>query len=351
MDYFHIETQMMRTMLQFTVFPNLRLESNQYANPYIQDFIRALDESGEATVVNPPHKNPLLSLLPVKRWGDIVVFNWFESIPDFKYGFLQAWIAFFFLIILKLCGRKVVWIYHNRKPHADGQAFMKQLLARHIARLSNLIVTHAQEGVDLIKERYPFAAGKVYFLHHPTKDRTGLRHFGIASEYDVLIWGHIARYKGVFDFIRLLREKQVTDLRVCVAGGCTDDTFNELKQLAPPQVTLIHRSLSFEELASYIDKSDFVLAPYFPETVLSSGMLMDSLSYGAKIIGPAIGSFNDYANLPELKVYTFSSFQDILQIVRLHRNEQPDINAYRTFLKNNDWHHFIQSFLTLIKKH
>ena len=338
-------------MLQFTIFPNLRLKANQRNNPYIQDFIRALNESGEATVVNPPHKNPLLSLLPIKRWGNIVVFNWFESIPDFKYGFLQAWIAFFSLIILKISGRRIVWIYHNRRPHAEGQAFMKRLLARHIAHLSDLIVTHAKEGVNLIKSHYPFAADKVHFLHHPTKDRTNLRHFGIPSEYDLLIWGHIARYKGVFDFIQRLRDQQVTDLRVCVAGGCTNNIFNELKQLAPPQVTLIHQSLSFEELASYIDKSNFVLAPYFPESVLSSGMLMDSLSYGAKIIGPAIGSFNDYAKLPELKVYTFNSFQDILRIARLYKNEQPDINAYRKFLRNNDWPHFIQSFLTLIKEH
>ena len=38
---------------------------------------------------------------------------------------------------------------------------------------------------------------------------------------------------------------------------------------------------------------------------------MDSLSFGAKVIGPAVGSFRDYAAEPLLNVYTFHTFDDI----------------------------------------
>ena len=79
-------------MQTFTVFPNLKEKSN----PYIQDFIDALNRQEGFQVVNPAHKNPLLSILPPKHWGDTFIFNWFESIPDFKYGLLQSLIAIFF---------------------------------------------------------------------------------------------------------------------------------------------------------------------------------------------------------------------------------------------------------------
>ena len=64
-------------MKKFVIFPNLIVKPEQKSNPYIQDFIRALNEEKDACVVNPSHKNPLLSILFPKNWGDIFVFNWF----------------------------------------------------------------------------------------------------------------------------------------------------------------------------------------------------------------------------------------------------------------------------------
>lgn len=337
-------------MLRFTIFPNLHIRPDQRANPYIQDFIQALNHNGNATVVNPSHKNPLLSLLPPKHWGDIFVFNWFESIPDFKYGILQSIIAFFYLLLIRICGKKIIWIYHNKRPHAQGKEVLKRLLANLIAHQSYLIITHAQEGVELIKRQYPFARHKVHFLNHPTKDRTILRHWNTPKQYDLLIWGQIARYKGVFEFVQFLKKHSISSLRVCIAGGCTDSLFQELQQLSPESVTLVHQGLSFEELATYIDQSEFILAPYAPETVLSSGMLMDSLSYGTKVIGPNVGSFHDYAQLSNLNVYTFQSFQDIPMLVKTHRTDQISLIAYQQFLQTNNWDNYVQTLIQLIQK-
>ena len=55
-------------MITFTVFPRLRQNPNEKNNPYIENFIASLNREGESTVINPPHRNPLLSILPPKRW-------------------------------------------------------------------------------------------------------------------------------------------------------------------------------------------------------------------------------------------------------------------------------------------
>ena len=69
-------------MKRFVVFPNLTVSPAQRPNPYIQDYIEALNRLPDVRVINPAHKNPLLSLLPPSRWGDVFIFN--------RYGFLAA---------------------------------------------------------------------------------------------------------------------------------------------------------------------------------------------------------------------------------------------------------------------
>lgn len=63
-------------------------------------------------------------------------------------------------------------------------------------------------------------------------------------------------------------------------------------------ISIEDRSIPFEELKQEIRRSRFVLVPYAAESILSSGILMDSLSFGAKVIGPAVGSFRVYATEP-----------------------------------------------------
>lgn len=334
-------------MYTFTVFPNLIVKGN----PYIQDFIDALNRQEGIKVVNPAHKNPLLSILPPKHWGDAFIFNWFESIPDFKYGLLQSVIAIFFLIIIKLSGQKVIWILHNKQPHVQRYGILKRFMAKLIAKNADLIITHAKDGIELVREKHPYAIDKVHFLHHPTKNRLDyLKHHSPEKTYDVLIWGAIAKYKGVTEFIDYLHKHPEEKMNVCVMGKCAStDLYDELTRTLPPNVTLIHERASFEKLADYISRSHFVLMPYFSRSILSSGILMDSLSFGAKIIGPHTGSFKDYSCEPHVKVHTFKEFSDIYPIVESEREAPISLEKYHQFLEANNWEAFAKSLIHLSK--
>lgn len=337
-------------MKQFVVFPNLTVSPAQRPNPYIQDYIEALNRLPNVRVINPAHKNPLLSLLPPSRWGDVFIFNWFESIPDFKYGPLQAFTATAFLLFQRLRGKKIVWMLHNKKPHAQGRDGMKTFLARLIAKNSSLIITHSEEGVRLVHDDFPYAARKVHYIDHPTKCRLQLATAASTAEkkYDLLIWGTIARYKGIFEFVDYIRTNKIDHLRICIVGGASETVFKDLKAICPDNITPINQRPSFDELADYINQSEFVLCPYAPETILSSGMLMDSLSFGAKVIGPEVGSFKDYASNSLLNVYTFKSFDDIAGIAQRHKHDSVSLTNYRRFLEENDWTHYAQKLAKLL---
>ena len=337
-------------MTRFVIFPHLTVHASQRPNPYIDDYVRAVESLPGARVVNPAHKNPLLSLLFPSREADVYIFNWFESIPDFKYGLLQSAVATVFLLYLCLRKKKIVWMLHNKRPHARGRDWAKHFLARLIANRSSLIVTHSEEGVRLVADEYPQALKKTHFLHHPTKCRIPpAETVPEEKAYDLLIWGTIARYKGVFRFVEYLRAHTDVGLRVCIVGGASEAVYADLERLLPPRVTLVRRRPSFEELGVFIARSAFVLCPYNAESVLSSGMLMDSLSYGAKVIGPDTGSFRDYARLPQLCVYTFRSFDDIPAIVARHSADRANRESYRQFLTANDWPHFAQALYSLLQ--
>lgn len=338
--------------MTFTLFPQIPDSPGRRANPYVADFRAALEGAGHR-VANAPHRNPLLSLLRPSAQGDIVVFNWFESIPEFRHGIVQSGVAVLLLLWLKLRGRRIVWMLHNKAPHAPRHPWLNRLLRGLIARQATLILTHAREGVDLVRARWPRAAARTRFADHPTKDRTSLVPGGVAKEYDLLIWGHVARYKGVFEFVDYLRQHPGTGLRVCIVGTCSPPSlFDELAAACPPGVTAVHDSPSFEALAAYVARARFVLVPYHTESVLSSGILMDSLSYGAKVIGPRAGSFVDYAAEPALRVYTFGTFGDIPRLVARHRDEPDGRADCARFLRQHSWPRFA-AYLTdlLSQKH
>ena len=92
-----------------------------------------------------------------------------------------------------------------------------------------------------------------------------------------------------------------------------------------------------------------MLAPYCPDSVLSSGILMDSLSFGSKIIGPEVGSFKDYAREKRLNVYTFHDYEDIEKTVACYKTTPISLEDYRSFLNENNWEHFGNRIIKLVK--
>ena len=282
----------------------------------------------------------------------MIIFNWFESIPDFKYGLLQAVTEICFVTVLKLANNKIVWVLHNKKPHNDGYTGMKKFLMRFIVRKADLILTHATEGLEIIRQRYPQASGKVHFLHHPTINRLPRQ---LPAEnnilYDLLIWGTISRYKGIHEYLSYLRNHPEQHPNVCIIGRCASASLlKELQDKAPDYVKIIPESPSFEKLSNYIACSRFVLIPYCPDSVLSSGVLMDSLSFGAKVIGPATGSFIDYSHNSLLNVHTFKSLDDIAVILSDYKKEKASLVGYGQFLDENAWQYFGSKIIELVTK-
>ena len=65
--------------MKVTIYPYSINKGDIRVNPYISDFIHALQQNG-ITIANPPHKNPLFSLIPRKADSDAYIFLWWHLI-------------------------------------------------------------------------------------------------------------------------------------------------------------------------------------------------------------------------------------------------------------------------------
>lgn len=334
--------------MKVTVYPQNLNYNDIHINPYIRDFVHALEQNG-IHISNSPHKNPLFSLLPAKTDSDAYIFHWLENVPDYKYGMLQTIAAIWLILKLKLKRKKIIWFLHNKQPHVVKHKYTKKILIKLLLHKADLIVTHATEGIEVIRKQHKTAVQHSIFLHHPTKNRISDNWQPLPPETDILIWGNITPYKGVLEFIRFASQNQLT-LKIKVIGRCSsNELYNEIKKNASPYTTIENKSIPFSELAQEIQRTRFVLIPYAAETILSSGILMDSLAFGARIIGPHTGSFRDYTDNLLIQVNTFHTFEDIPSICA--NQEQPiNIEGYRTFLNKYNWENFGKIFYKELQK-
>lgn len=337
--------------MKITVFPNLKLNPTTRPNPYVRDFIDALTRKEGVEVVNQPSKNPLLSILRPSAQGEVFIFNWLEDVIFQKYGWLQWLAAVVMLINLRIRRKKIVYVFHNKSSHLTLHRKTTRWLRRLLIRYASLIITHAQEGVELISRYYPHAAQKVHYFNHPTKNRLDLCHPKSmdSRSYDLLIWGTISKYKGVPEFLQFIKKNHLEDLKVCIIGRCpSKELYGQLVLQQTENIHILNEGPSFEELARYIDDSRFVLIPYHAESILSSGILMDSLSFGAKVIGPAAGSFVDYTQNDRINVYTFKFFEEIPTLIYKYGNVEASSEKYRSFLDEYSWANFADSLVDIL---
>ncbi|MDR0962900.1 MAG: glycosyltransferase family 1 protein [Mediterranea sp.] len=328
--------------MKVIVYPQIISIDNVCTNPYLADVVRSLEMSG-VHIGNRPDKNPLFSLIFKRIDNDAYIFHWLENVPNYKHGILQTIAAIYFVGRIKCHRKTLVWFLHNKEPHVMRHPFLSKMIVRLLLRKADLIVTHSTDGIELICREYPPAVSRILFTPHPTKNRIRLRPDADTSQTDLLIWGSISPYKGVLEFARFAAMRQLM-LRIKIIGRCTSpELWNELMQYAGPSLTMENRAITFDELADEIGKARFVLIPYDDKSVLDSSALMDSLSFGAKVIGPDTGAFKDYASEPLICVYTFRSFDDIPVIVQ--RETCPaNMDDYRHFLDKYNWKAFGKLF-------
>lgn len=313
-------------------------------NPYIDDFVYNLKKEGCIIINKHRSGNPLFPLLSNLLKTDVFVFHWLENVPLYKHGNFQYIYAVFSIFLLKLFGKKIIWFKHNKKPHGLTNK-IQGIESRHLIYLlkknSTHIFTHSKEGLELLKK----FSDKSTFLMHPTKDR--LQNKEKSFKHDILIWGNISKYKGVYEFLKIHKaNKELNKVSIRIIGRCKDEVLaKKINNVITKNVQFENRHINFNELKSLYGIVKYVLVPYKSETVLSSAVLMDSLSMGFSVIGPNTAVFKELSYDKRINVLTYNELNEIPEKIYLSKTSQD----YKAFLDQYNWSSSIKKIIAKIE--
>ena len=319
-------------------------------NPYIDDLIASLDNDFNFVNKNKPSNKGILDILKYLPKLHFIHFNWIEKIHTNRFGALQYNFMFLLIPIFRLMGIKIIWTMHNKLSHGVKDDPKTMAIFKLMLRKSHLILTHASAGIDYGETLVKGVKNKIVYLPHPIKDRR----LPSPSEkkYDVLIWGTISPYKGIDQFLDLLKEKdQLERFRILIVGKASDSNyFAKLQEFKSAMIDIRDEFIMDKDLAEMISQSNTVLFTYSKDSILSSGVLMDSLGYGANIIGPHVGAFADLAKDEIIK--TFKEPSEAMAIIDEECKNQISTQSENldSFIKDNEWPAFGKKFGSLIKE-
>jgi len=324
------------------VYPNVGRQLMGSNNPYVQHLKEAIGlhelDIDEATT-----DKAFPDFLKKGLRADMVVLNWLENLPLRRMGVLQSLIVLFYLRLLRLRGTRIVWIKHNKGTHSRKWFGLSKMIQRALIRSADHIVTHSMD-IDIPD------TGKLHYLPHPSNigpeaiirpEPAGQAEPAGRTQpvIDLLIWGSLMPYKGVLEFLRhAAGDKQLSQLNIHVAGKSSDEYWQQLQQHAGPNITLVNRFISDDELAQLFRRTRFILFTYNKRSVMSSGVLADSLAACRKIIAPHVGAFADMAQQYSF-VYLYDDFSEIAALCRDHYDDYLlDYDKVRDFVVSNSWY-------------
>jgi len=326
-------------MRKVYIYPiSKRMKTGIY-NPYIDNFIKYGKDYYLFQNVNNPSGSGIFNILKYLSKTDIIFFNWIEKLPELKGGFLQTCFLFVLLLYCKISRIKIVWTLHNRIAHSKEHLFFKKMIFTVMIKNSDLIITHANDGKALVRE-YVKQPKHVFYFPHPVV--ANLPQHAIQKEYDILIWGSLSPYKGIDQFLEFLYKKELQNkYQIRIVGKCFDEKYlTKLNTYTNQCILLEDKFIDNESLSQLMSRARLVLFTYNNDSVLSSGALAESVSYGALVVGPNKAAFKDLADLKY--IYSFENFDLLIDLIDHILSGEKAIPKERfdEFLKEFHWAEF-----------
>lgn len=326
------------------VYPDRSYSLKPDTNPYIKDLVTALETNGTDVIRSKTAWLGVIDIFLYINKLDAVVFNWVEEVANRTMGYIQVIALLFLIPILRLAKVKIIWTVHNKVSHSPRNRSISTFFRKLLSRESDVIIAHTKENIESL------GASNVLYYPHPFKvNYTNEQHEKEEYMYDVLFWGSVLPYKGIKEFLEYVHEYNCHNLRICIQGKCSDvDYFQSLKSLETKYITINNVFTSYEELKNLFRQSRTVVFTYRPESVLSSGALIESLANYKTVIGPDFGNFKDCQQ--EGIIYTYSDFGDLVDLLNnLKNNRIPHIPETKIdkYIKNYSW----DSYAAFLKGH
>lgn len=324
-------------MKKVFIYPTFDARRDKSGNQYILRFREAFENAEGIKVLNRFQRSETLGLL-LNADADVFILHWVDLIPSKPLGTLQTLFFKCGVLLAKRCGRKIVWVLHNKTAH-DKSRGKAEALMDWMSERADAVIVHSGDGVDFFHKRFPASRAACSFIPHPVYSEEMYANGG-TPEYDYVVWGSITPRKNVLEFVRFAAaDPSMKDKRILICGRCASEELDaDIRQSLRPGIDYENRFFSDEELHERIGTGAVILFTYSEKSLLSSGALIYSLNFGKPVIGPDSGAFLD---LPGV----VACFNDFSQIASLSQSGGYDPTKAREYISENTWARFPAKFI------
>jgi len=329
------------------IYPNSS-KKNKVNNPYLINFMDSMGKNIDFLNREDPTTKGIFDITKYIWKVDYIFLNWTENLPEKKGGIFQILFLIVLLSMKKLLKTKIIWTMHNKVSHTNNKLFLKKLIFKMLLINSDVIITHSKEGIKFAKSMVEGSENKIIYRPHPITKTNLKPSFSLMKDYDIIIWGTLNPYKGIHNFLSYLKENIITNpFKILIIGKpISSEYYKTLNSYRSENCEIIGDYLDMDELSNLINRSKIILFTYSENSVLSSGALMDSISFHGCVVGPDIGAFADLAELGIVK--TYKNFSDLLKILETEISTNDNKNSNREieiFIEENTWEKFADNLI------
>jgi len=209
------------------------------------------------------------------------------------------------LLILKLCGIRIVWTVHNIVNHEARFVCLELFFNKLIAQLSDKITVHSQSAKYKVMKAYRITkSSRIVVIPHGnyinsyenivSKSETRNQLEIDIKDLVYLYFGRIKPYKGVPELINAFKELSISQVKLLIVGKpCGGEIVEKILSECSMDgnIKTVFECIPDNEIQIYMNAADVVVLPY--RDILTSGAILLAMSFGKSIIAPAIGCIPD----------------------------------------------------------
>jgi len=242
-----------------------------------------------------------------------VVLNWAENVLD---EYLKRR-----LLLYKICGVKICWVFHNRVPHeSDSNLGIKKM--RWLAHQSNYIFILSKASKQYLPNRRRNDKKCIYLPHihyieaYPQNERDIRNENAIDKDEFVFVFlGLIRPYKNLEILVQAFCELSLENAKLFIAGNVQNGTYIEglrKKCMSSDSIILKPGFISNGEMEAFLRASDVLVLPYSKVSSMNSGVMMMAFSYGRTVIAPDIAMGKDIQKKGFAFIYDYENEKENL---------------------------------------
>lgn len=242
------------------------------------------------------------------------------------------------LLLYKLFGTKVIWVFHNKYPHG---VVAKNKCIRNmnwLARNSSIIILHSKESRKYIPNKVRNSNKAVYIPHILyTQQKEAANLNNVRTKYEIseddfvfTMFGEIRPHKNIEGGITAFEKLHLKNAKLLIAGNPTDGKYaRKIKGMCQENKDIIldFHYISNIMLDNMIDISDVILIPYCDRSYMNSGVMVRAFSKGTTVVVSDICMAKDIKEENFFYMYHNSLTKAMLNAYRNGKSVNKDMGA------------------------